>query len=145
MTQIDQAAFQGSGIKDFGWPANCKIIPKSCFAGSYLTSISGISNVEKICDSAFKKSDIQELNWPDKCHSVPYECFERCHMTKISNTQSIDEIESYAFEDATFSEKLDFSSSIQLKIHNSAFRGVDNNMVTFPYYYQLGAFDFAFK
>lgn len=145
VTQIDQAAFQCSEIKEFDWPANCKTIPKSCFAGSCLTSISGIGNVEKICDGAFKKSSIQELNWPDKCHFVPYECFELCHITRIGNTQSIHEIESYAFENAAFSEKLDFSSSIQLDIHSSAFHGVDNNMVTFPYYYQLGAFDFAFK
>lgn len=145
ITQIEPCAFAHTNISDINWPKKCKKVPGGCFANCLkLKEIQLPGAIEAIGDGAFMDSGIVRLEWPSKCKTIPLSCFSRSNIEEITNISHIEKIESNAFFVCNKLKRLDLSSLIACEIEKGAFRFLDKDKVTLPYYMSIEDTDTLF-
>lgn len=96
---VGESAFENSYIGGmFSWPSRCRIIPKSCFASSYLHKIDGLEHVEEVGECAFVFTRaLETIHWPLNCKVVPKSCFAYSMLKEVTGMENVEEIQEDAF------------------------------------------------
>lgn len=131
--KIGASAFNSSNLEEIVWPGGCDTIPDACFYNSSIKRIYNAEHVTAIGHSAFSCSSIESFHWPSGCNEIPKCCFAGSQLKSITNIDHVASIGRVAFADCRELCHLDLSALI-CNIECNAFKGVDSQNITLPYY-----------